>query len=539
MITNLDLTVPAQLTLALVPDLVLMGGGMLLLIWAALRPESDRHQRAVGMASIVLTGVTILLCLAWSSRYTAGTGPIALDNFRWLIDVVVLLGTVFAIALSMDDNMRSGITAAESHVLILLASSGMMLLAAARDLMIVFLGVELMSISVYALAGMNRRSVRSAEGALKYFLLGAFSTAFLLYGIALVYGATGTTNLALIAGRTTMYSLASSPLLLIGIALLLIGFGFKVATVPFHMWAPDVYDGAPSPITAYMAATVKAAAFAAFIRVWLEAFPFSSGMWRPALSGLAIATMVFGNAIGIVQRNLKRLLAYSSIGHAGYLLVAIASGTLQGSAAMLFYLFIYTLATFGAFAVVVTLTRENQDTVMLDELSGLWRVRPWLAFAMAVLMLALMGFPIFGGAGFCAKWYVLQAALNAPVKQTTLAIVLVLTTVISAGYYLYVVMLMFMRPRPEGLPEPEQSGGLTRVVLAVTVVLLLVLGIVPERAVEVARGGEPRFESTTATSTAAVPGVLDLLVPGSSKPPERVIFIKGPPRVKYDSVAAR
>ena len=537
MISNLDLSVPAQLTLALVPDLVLMGGGMLLLLGAALRPDSDRHQRAVGIASIVLTGATILLCLAWSGRYTAGPGPIAIDNFRWFIDVVVLLGTVFAIALSMDDNMRSGITAAESHVLILLASSGMMLLAAARDLMIVFLGVELMSISVYALAGINRRSVRSAEGALKYFLLGAFSTAFLLYGIALVYGATGTTNLAVIAGRTTMYNLAASPLLLIGIALLLIGFGFKVATVPFHMWAPDVYDGAPSPITAYMAATVKAEAFAAFVRVWLEAFPFSSSMWHPALSGLAIATMVIGNAIGIVQRNLKRLLAYSSIGHAGYLLVAIASGTTQGSSAMLFYLFIYTLATFGAFAVVVTLTRENQGAVMLDELSGLWRVRPWLAFAMAVLMLALMGFPIFGGAGFYAKWYVLQAALNAPVRQTTLAVVLVLTTVISAGYYLYVVMLMFMRPRPEGLPEPEQSGGLTQIVLAVSVGLLLILGFVPERAVEVARGAEPVFGPTMSANASAFPGVIDFATRRS--PPERVIFVKGPTQVKYDSTVAR
>jgi NADH-quinone oxidoreductase subunit N len=537
MMTNLDLSVPAQLTLAIVPDLVLMGGGMLLLIWAALRPETDRHQRAVGMASIVLTGGTLLLCLAWSGRYAAGPGPIAIDNFRWFADVVVLLGTMFAIALSMDDNMRSGIVAAESHVLILLASSGMMLLVAARDLMIVFLGVELMSISVYALAGINRRSVRSAEGALKYFLLGAFSTAFLLYGIALVYGATGSTNLAVIAARTTMYNLGSSPLLVIGIALLLIGFGFKVATVPFHMWAPDVYDGAPSPITAYMAATVKAAAFAAFVRVWLEAFPFSSAIWHPALSGLAIATMIIGNAIGIVQRNLKRLLAYSSIGHAGYLLVAIASGTVQGSSAMLFYLFIYTLATFGAFAVVVTLTRENQGAVMLDELAGLWRVRPWLAFAMAVLMLALMGFPIFGGAGFYAKWYVLQAALNAPVKQTTLAVVLVLTTVISAGYYLYVVMLMFMKPRPDGLAAPEQSGGLTRVVLAVTVVLLLVLGIVPERAVEVARGGTPRLEPTVSATTAAFPGALDMMSPRS--PPERVVFVKGPPQVKYDSAVAR
>ncbi|MEP6494546.1 MAG: NADH-quinone oxidoreductase subunit N [bacterium] len=498
MTSTLDLAIPTQLTMALVPDLVLMGGAMILLLWAAWRPESDAHQRNVGMASIVLAGITILLALNWIGRFDAGPGPIAVDNFRWAIDVVILLGTVFAIALSMDDNMRSGITAAESHVLILLASSGMMLLAAARDLMIVFLGIELMSISVYALAGINRRSERSAEGALKYFLLGAFSTAFLLYGIALVYGATGSTNLTVIAGRIAVFNLAGSPLLLVGIALMLVGFGFKVATVPFHMWAPDVYEGAPSPITAYMAATVKAAAFAAFIRVWLEAFPSGPAgtvpSWHAALSGLAIATMVFGNAIGLAQKSLKRLLAYSSIGHAGYLLVAIAAGTIQGSAAMIFYLFIYTLATFGAFAVVVTLTREGESNVMLDDLAGLWTVRPWLAFSMAVIMLALLGFPIFGGAGFFAKWYVLQAALQAPVKQTMLAVVLVLTTVVSAGYYLHVVMLMFMRPRAEGARVPEQSGGLTRVVLAISVGFILLIGLVPEQVIEAARGGRPRMD---------------------------------------------
>ena len=496
MITTLDLAIPTQLTLALVPDLVLMGGAMLILLWAAWRRDSDAHQRNVGVASIILAGITMVLVLNWIGRFDAGPGPIAVDNFRWLVDVVILLGTVFTIALGMDDNMRSGIRAAESHVLVLLASSGMMLLAGARDLMIVFLGIELMSISVYALAGINRRSIRSAEGALKYFLLGAFSTAFLLYGIALVYGATGTTNLTMIAGRITIYGLAGSPLLATGIAMLLIGFGFKVATVPFHMWAPDVYEGAPSAITAYMAATVKAAAFAAFIRVWLEAFPFSTATWHPAVSGLAIATMVFGNAIGIVQRNLKRLLAYSSIGHAGYLLVAIATGTFQASSAMLFYLFVYTLATFGAFAVVVTLTREGQKTVMLDDLAGLWSVRPWLAFSMGVLMLALLGFPIFGGAGFFAKWYVLQAALQAPVRQTTLAVVLVLTTVISAGYYLYVVMLMFMRPRAEDALVPERSGGLTRMVLAVSVVLILILGVVPDFAVRLTSAGRLRMEIT-------------------------------------------
>src|SRR6185503_2798951 len=195
--------------------------------------------------------------------------------------------------------------------------------------------------------------------------------------------ATGTTNLTIIGGRVAVFHLANSPLLLIGIGMMVIGFGFKVATVPFHMWAPDVYEGAPSPITAYMAATVKAAAFAAFIRVWLEAFPFAFDRWHPALSGLAIASMVIGNAIGLQQKNLKRMLAYSSIGHAGYIMVAIAAGTFQGSSAMLFYLFIYTLATFGSFAVVVALTRDGQTTVMLDELDGLWTVRPALSLGMA------------------------------------------------------------------------------------------------------------------------------------------------------------
>jgi len=497
MITTLDVTIPAQLMLALVPDLVLMGGAMLLLLWAAWRPESQEHQRSVGMASIILAGITLLMCLNWFGRFEAGPGPVAVDNFRWLIDVVILLGTIFAIALSMDDNMRTGVATAESHVLILLASSGMMLLASARDLMIVFLGIELMSISVYALAGINRRSERSAEGALKYFLLGAFSTAFLLYGIALVYGATGQTNLTKIAESIALYQLGTSPLLLAGIAMMLIGFGFKVAAVPFHMWAPDVYEGAPSAITGYMAATVKAASLAAFLRIWLEAFPFTFERWHPALVGIAIATMIIGNAIGLAQKNLKRLLAYSSIGHAGYLLVAIAAGTFQGSSAMLFYLFIYTLATFGAFAVVVAMTRSNQRSVMIEDLAGLWTVRPWLAVAMAVIMLALLGFPVFGGAGFLAKWYLLQAALQSPVRQTTLAVVLVLTSVVSAGYYLWVVMLMFMKPRPESAPVPERSGGLTQMVLALNVILLLVIGVAPDYVVRVARNGIPRMQVET------------------------------------------
>ena len=488
-----DLAVPSHLIAALLPDLILMGGAMLLLLFAVWRRESREHQRLVGHLSIALSVVTLVaVVVTMYRRGSAPPGPIAVDNFRWMMDVIILLGTIGALALGIDDNDRAGTTTAETHVLILLASSGMMLLAAARDLMIVFLGIELMSVSVYALAGMNRRSQRAAEGALKYFLLGAFSTAFLLYGIALVYGATGATGLAEIAERIDANGLQGSPILLIGIAMLLVGFGFKVSTVPFHMWAPDVYDGSPNPITAYMAATVKTAAFAAFLRVWLEAFPSEFGSWHRAVAGLAIATMIIGNAIGLQQRNLKRLLAYSSIAHAGFILVAIAAGTVQGASAMLFYLLAYTLATFGAFAVIIVLSRGDAP-VTTDDLSGLWTVRPWLAVAMTVFMLSLMGFPVFGGAGFLGKWFVLKAALEAPEPQLVLSVVLVLTTVISAGYYLYVVMVMFMRPRSASAITPMETPAWTQFVMVSCATAILILGVMPEYSVRFANVGLPQL----------------------------------------------
>ena len=495
-----DLAIPSQLTAALLPDLLLIGGAMLLLLFAVWRRESREHQRSIGVLSIGLATATLVaVVITMYQRGSATDGPIAVDNFRWMMDIVILLGTIGALALGIDDNDRAGTTTAETHVLILLASSGMMLLAAARDLMIVFLGIELMSISVYALAGLNRRSERSAEGALKYFLLGAFSTAFLLYGIALVYGATGATGLSEIHARIAQHGLATSPILLIGIAMLLVGFGFKVSTVPFHMWAPDVYDGSPNPITAYMAATVKTAAFAAFLRVWLEAFPDSFSNWHRAVAGLAIATMVIGNAIGLQQRNLKRLLAYSSIAHAGFILVAIAAGTAQGASAMIFYLLAYTLATFGSFAVIVVLSRGDAP-VTTDDLSGLWTVRPWLAVAMTVFMLALMGFPVFGGAGFLAKWFVLKAALQSPTPQVSLAVILVLTTVISAGYYLYVVMVMFMRPHASSASAIPTTPAWTQFVMVTCAAALLLLGVMPDIAVRFANVGAPRTDVSPATA---------------------------------------
>ena len=482
-----DLSIPSQLSAALAPEIALMLGAMVLLLAAAWGRESTARQRTVGMASMLLC-VLVAGMVVFFMRLdaTVGPGPVAMDGFRWAADLLLLLATFATIALSMDYNERERITSAESHVLLLLATSGMMILVSARDLIIVFLGIEIMSVAVYVLAGLNRRSDRAAEGALKYFLLGAFSTCFLLYGIALVYGATGSTSLTTIGERIAGTG-PVSPLLLIGMALLVVGFGFKVAAVPFHMWAPDVYEGAPTPVTAYMAAAVKAAAFASFLRVWMEAFPDVFMQWHYALWWLAAITMVVGNLVALAQKNIKRMLAYSSIAHAGYILVAVLARGDLGSSAFLFYLFAYTLATFGAFAVVVVLSGRGDRYLRIDDYAGLWTQRPWLAGSMAVFMLALLGFPIFGGIGFFAKWYMLQAALDSITPLTRLAVVLVLTSVLSAGYYLYVVMVMFMRPVSRTDSAPPPTGRLTQWVIAAAAVLILAFGIFPDPVVRLTR----------------------------------------------------
>lgn len=477
-----DLTRSPQLIAALTPDIVVMIGAMVLMLMAAWGRDSLDRQRSIGTAGIgvcVVAALTIIYFMVTGA--SAGPGVIAVDNFRWIVDLVLLGATIGTLALMLDYNAREEMLPGEAHVLVLFATSGMMILAAARDLMIVFIGIELMSIASYTLAGMNRRSAKSAEGAIKYFLLGAFSTAFLVYGIALVYGATGVTNLQQIGQRVLANELLSHGMLLAGIGLMLVGFGFKVALVPFYQWAPDVYEGAPTPITAYFAAAVKAAAFAAFMRVWLEAFPNAFSSWHTPVWWLAVITMIGANLIALAQNNIKRLLAYSAIAHAGYILVALTAGQALGSSAFLFYIVAYTLATFGAFGVVVALGSAGERNIDVDDYAGLWTVRPWLAVGMAVFMLALLGFPFFGGAGFFAKWYIIQAALQAPSPQTRLAVILVIASVISAGYYLRVVLVMFMRPRPEGSTAMERvrSGSATNWVIGVAAALLLLLGVFP------------------------------------------------------------
>jgi NADH-quinone oxidoreductase subunit N len=489
---HFDLAIPAQLSAALAPDIFVIVGAMVLLLFAVWKGDTESRRRAVAIGSLIVTVIAAGIVVWFMVNDASSTrGIIAVDSFRWAADLIVLLGTAITLLMGLDYDKRENYAPAESNVLLLLATSGMMLLAAARDLMIVFLGIELMSVAVYVLAGVDRRSSRAAEAALKYFLLGAFATGFLLYGIALIYGAAGSTNLLAIAEYVSSAGgIGASPMMQIGIGLLLVGFAFKVAAAPFHMWTPDVYEGAPTPYTAYMAAAVKAGAFAAFVRVWLEAFPLlpqTDAAMARALWYLAVFTMVVGNVVALAQRNIKRLLAYSSIAHAGYLLVAIVVGTPLGSSAFLFYLVAYTLATMGAFAVVMAVSSRGEGRQQLSDYAGLWQVRPWLALAMAVFMLALLGFPIVGGMGFIAKWNVLQAALEQ--DKNYLAIWLVITSVVSAGYYLYVVMVMFMRARPHDAPVLPAAPGATRFVIAATAGLILLFGILPQPVLRFARDG--------------------------------------------------
>lgn len=476
------------LTFALLPDLTVMGGAMLLLLYAVWGPEDDRRRSRIlaGALAICVLAMAAVLFSA-SGTISRGIGPLATDPFRWAIDLVILISTALTLMVMRDHAPRSRWAFGEPAVLVLLASGGMMLLAAARDLTLVFLGIELMSVASYVLAGIDRRSARSAEAALKYFLLGAFSTGFLLYGIALLYGATGSTSLTLIGASLSPASGPPSTMALAGLGLLLVGFAFKVAAVPFHLWTPDVYDGAPTPVSGFFAAAVKAGAFTALVRFALEAVTPGLGVWREALWWLAALTMVAGNTFAIQQRNLKRMLAYSSIAHAGFLLVAVTTQTAAGAAAVLFYLLAYALATVGAFA-VLSAVGEGEDGVMhAHRLEGLWQVRPGLAMAMAVYMLALLGFPLAGGIGFFAKWYVLQAAIQAPVAQTGLAIILVVATVASAAFYLYVVMVMFMRPRRADAVDPAPAGLLTRLVIGGSVITILLFGVYPTPLVSAAR----------------------------------------------------
>ena len=481
---QLDLSTPWGVTLALLPEIVLSAWALVVLLVVSWRHRTEQDSRLAGWLSFA--GVLLSLA-ALAALWVNGASPeglahmVALDAFRYAASAIALIAAGGSILLSLGYMERERLLAPEYYPLILLSTAGMLFLAGAEDLIVLFLGLEVMSVAVYVLAGFNRANPFSSEAALKYFLIGAFASGFLLYGIALVYGVTGTTNLSLIGAQLAAREVPT--MAAVGLGLLLIGLGFKVSAVPFHMWAPDVYDGAPTPVTAFMAMGVKAAAFAALVRVLLEAFPEATRLWQPVVAALAIASMVVGNLVALAQRSLKRMLAYSSIGHAGYLLVAVWPGTRLGAGAVLLYLLAYGLTTLASFGFLTALGRGGERDVTYDDLAGLAPTRPALAFGLSVCMLSLLGFP--GTLGFIGKWYILSAAIGQ--GQAILPVILVLTSVVSAGYYLPVIMAMYMKPAPSGERiAAERLSAAAAGAIAVSVVAILLFGFWPSELLDVA-----------------------------------------------------
>jgi NADH-quinone oxidoreductase subunit N len=454
--------------------------------------------RSANLGWLALVGV---LAAAFANGWLYGveeigdTAMVAIDGFRLFANWVLLIGAGLSILISFAYVYRQRLQAAEFYGLVLLATAGMMFMVGARDLIVVFLGLEVMSVAVYALTAFNRRDRRSAEAGLKYFLLGAFSTGFFLYGIALVYGATGSTNIALI-GASVADGVATPGLLSVGIAMLAIGFAFKVSAVPFHMWTPDVYEGAPAPVTAFMSAAVKAAAFVAFLRVFVVAFDAAYATWYPILWWLAAITMVAANLMALVQSNVKRMLAYSSIAHAGYLLVAITAANESAAAGLLFYLLVYTLMNIGAFAIVIGVAQQGEERLQVDDYAGFGWAQPVLGVVLTVFLLSLAGFP--GTGGFMGKIFLLQGAADA--ELWVLAVILVLTTIASYWYYLRVAWFMWMKPSTsEGQHALMVTPLPMQLALVAAVGLILYTGLFPGAALDFARAsveGLGAFEST-------------------------------------------
>jgi NADH-quinone oxidoreductase subunit N len=445
--------------------------------------EEHEPKRILVFLSLVGIGLAAGETLAlWGVQESAFHDSIVLDNFAHYFALIFMLAAGLTILSSIDYVRQAGIHEGEFYALVLFATVGMMLMAAANDLMVFFLGLETMSIAVYVLTGMWRTNSRSSEAAMKYFLMGAFATGFLLYGIALIYGATGSTNLELISDYLAEQP-SEWPLYLIGGGfLLLIGFAFKVGAVPFHFWVPDVYEGAPTPVTGFMSVAVKAAAFAAWARILLHKLSALDSDWLFPLWVITIGTMTLGNLLAITQSSVKRMLAYSSIAHAGYLLIAIVVGAEWGGLPLLFYVLTYSFMTIGAFAVLSCLSEADNQRENYRDFAGLGFKRPFLGLAMSLFMLSLAGFPPLGG--FAGKFYVFRAAVLS--GHIGLAIIGVLNSLLSVIYYLRVIVAMYME---EGGAEGKsfRQASAVYVAIAVAVIGTLYLGILPASALNWSR----------------------------------------------------
>lgn len=468
---------------AVMPSVVLTVVGITVLCWDLWMKEQDRKYLA-WLSLVGVAGAAFISYALWERNESAFNGMLALDAYALFFNQIICLATGMTILMSRNYIENNEIPAGEYYALLLFAAVGMMLMAAATDLIVIFLGLETMSMAVYVLAGIRRQSVKANEAALKYFLLGAFASGFFLYGVALVYGATGSVKLGEVATyiSTHLSGEQSSPLLLAGMALLMVGFGFKVAAAPFHAWTPDVYEGAPTTITAFMAVGVKAAAFASFARVFLLSFGEIQGQWQWILWVVAVITMTVGNLTALVQDNIKRMLAYSSIAHAGYLLVAMVAGSELGGAALMYYLVAYGLMNLGAFAVVVAVGKKGEPNEEFNDYAGLGFRYPALAMMMTIFMLSLTGIPPL--VGFTGKFYVFSAAVKA--GYIWLAVIGVLNSVVSAYYYIRVVVTMYMQEGEKQVEPLSARPALATAIVAATVGTILV-GVFPAKPISLAR----------------------------------------------------
>lgn len=488
---------------SIIPIMVLAGGGIALMLASSMIRE--RMTAATGaFLSIVLTLIAMgSTYYTWkdldkTGAYSTFMGSIANDKFTLFFVVVLCAALILSLLVSIDWLEERGVRGIEYFVLMLMSTTGAILMAAANDLIVIFLGLEILSIALYVLCGFDRKSRVARESALKYFILGSFSSAIFLYGIALVYGATGTTNLTGIAQFLSTNTLLDNGLLLAGVVLLAVGFAFKVAAAPFHQWTPDVYQGAPTPVTGYMAAAAKAAAFAALLRVFAATFTSLQLDWKPLILGLAIATLLVGSIVACVQQNVKRMLAYSSISHAGYILLGLYATNVDGISSSLFYLLAYTFMVVGSFAIVSLVGGQDESRRGLDAFRGLAQRNPGIALVFSIFLLAQAGMPLTSG--FLAKFYVISALVQG--HSYEMAVFAMLIAAVAAFFYLRIVVAMYT-PASSPAPSPLVMPFSTGLAVVFSLVLTIGLGVIPSSftfdAVEFARSaaGELFISSST------------------------------------------
>jgi NADH-quinone oxidoreductase subunit N len=452
-----SIKVPPIRWLAILPPIIMIGGAVLLLGVASLVRRPLRVAVSTAATVVISGGALGIAIWQWTDvqdhgPHTYVANAVVMDGFSVFFMMLVAIAMMLSALVADGFLRREGVHGAEFHVLAMVSASGAMLMAMANDLIIIFLGLEILSIALYVLTAFNYRRAASGEAALKYFILGGFSSAIFVYGIALTYGATGSTNLTQIADFLSKNVVLTNGLLLAGLALMIVGFAFKVAAVPFHMWTPDVYQGAPSPVTGFMAAVAKAGAFAAMLRVLFSTFGVVSTDWRPIVYGLAVLSLVLGAFVALRQRDVKRMLAYSSINHAGFILLGVVAGTARGASAALYYLFAYMLMTIGSFAIVTVLGGEGDADHDLSRYRGLARRQPLLALAFAVLLLAQAGAPFT--TGLWAKVQVVFAVVES--GDVPLGVIAMVTAVVAGYFYLRLAVLMYAGG---GLGEPEGGTG--------------------------------------------------------------------------------